>query len=65
VDGWIRAFAAQYEARNLGLPAIRLSQQLIEARAGANLPAGCDRRTGEQIAGLLAMDISFASLGVK
>jgi hypothetical protein len=42
-----------------------LREHLIEARAGADLAAGRERRAGQQVAGLRAVDVPLARLFVE
>ena len=62
VDRRVRLLAAQHQARHLGRAAVRLREQLIDAGARANLAAGGERRAGEQVARLRAVDVPLERL---
>jgi hypothetical protein len=64
VDRRIRLLAAQHQARQLRLLADPLGDHLVDAGAAADLAAGRQRRTGEQVAGLRTVDVALQRLGV-
>src|SRR5262249_23141135 len=64
VDGWVRWLASQDQAGHLGRTAATLRHHLIDARAGTDLASGGQRRTGQEIAGLRAVNIPLERLGV-
>ena len=57
-----RAFAAEHETRHLGRATVGLRDHLVETGPGADLPPRGDGRTGEQVAGLRAVDVPLAGL---
>ncbi len=62
VDRGVGLFAAQHQARHLGLMAMALGHELVEAGAGANFAPGGQRRAGQQVAGLRAVDVALRGL---
>ena len=58
----VRLFTAQHEARQLGSVSNVLRHQLITAGAGLNPPARGQRRTGEQVTCLRAVDVALERL---
>ena len=64
VDAGDRPFASQDQAGHLGPSPQALGQHLVDAGAGTNLSPGRQQRSGEQIAGLRAVDVSLQGFGV-
>ena len=60
----VRLLATEHEARYFGRLSIPLREQLIDACAGADLATGRERRTGKEVAGLRAMNVSLLCLFV-
>ena len=58
----IRLLAAEHEARHLRPAAIGLGEQLVDARARADVAAGGQRGAREQVARLRAVDVALAGL---
>jgi hypothetical protein len=60
----VRLLAAEHKAGQLRAVADSLSDELIDAGAGADSAAGGEGGAGEKIAGLRAMDVSLQRFGV-
>ena len=54
--------AAEHEAGHFGAASVASRQQLVDAHARADLAARSERRAGEQVAGLRAVNVSLQRL---
>ena len=61
----VRLLAGQHEARHLCAASVGLREQLIEARARADLATARDGSAGEDVARLRTVDVSFPRLRVE
>jgi len=52
VDGWVGFFAAEHEAGDFDLTCVMLSDELVDAGAGADSATGFERCSAEEISGL-------------
>ena len=62
VDRRVRLLAAEHQAGHLGRAAVGRGEALVDARPRADLAAGGQRRAGEEVAGLRAVDVPLQRL---